>query len=79
VVDVSYGCGAHSETVVDAPLISASTAAVVDEVTLEVHHRPVVESGPVPEAEPVPDSVPEPGSVSEPAPDVAGTPLSTAW
>jgi len=115
VVDVSYGCGAHSETVVDAPLISASTAAVVDEVTLEVHHRPVVESGPVPESAPVPgvesgpmleaepepepvpesvpvpgaksgpvpeaepDSVPEPGSVSEPAPDVAGTPLSTAW
>ncbi len=43
VVDVAYGCGAHSETVVDAPLISASTAAVVDEMTLDVHHRPVAE------------------------------------
>lgn len=40
VVDAAYGCGAHSETVVDAPLISASTAAVMDEVTLEVHRRP---------------------------------------
>ena len=24
VVDAEYGCGAHSETVIDAPLISAS-------------------------------------------------------
>lgn len=39
VVEAGYGCGAHSETVVDAPLISASTAAVMDEVTLEVHRR----------------------------------------
>ena len=37
VVDAGYGCGAHSETVIDAPLISASTATVVDELTLEVH------------------------------------------
>lgn len=40
VVDAAYGCGAHSETVIDAPMISASTAAVMDEVTLEVHLRP---------------------------------------
>jgi hypothetical protein len=39
VVDAGYGCGAHSETVIDAPLISASTATVVDELTLEVHPR----------------------------------------
>ena len=32
VVDAGYGCGAHSETVIDAPLISASTATVVDEL-----------------------------------------------
>ena len=46
VVDAAYGCGAHSETVVDAPLISASSAAVMDEVTLEVHRRPVSEPEP---------------------------------
>ncbi len=41
VVDVEFGCGAHSQTVIDAPLISASTETVVDELTLEVHQRPV--------------------------------------
>ena len=40
VVDAEYGCGAHSETVIDAPLMSASTDTVVDEFTLEVHARP---------------------------------------
>jgi hypothetical protein len=40
VVDAEYGCGAHSETVIEAPLISASTDTVVDEFTLEVHARP---------------------------------------
>ena len=40
VVDAEYGCGAHSQTVIDAPLISASTETVVDELTLEVHLRP---------------------------------------
>jgi len=49
VVDVAFGCGAHSETVVDAPLISATTAAVMDEVTLEVHHRPAVGADTEPE------------------------------
>ena len=43
VVDVEYGCGAHSETVIEAPMISASTDTVVDELTLEVHQRPVLE------------------------------------
>ena len=40
VVDVEFGCGAHSQTVIVAPLISASTETVVDELTLEVHPRP---------------------------------------
>ena len=40
VVDADYGCGAHSDTVIDAPLMSASTDTVVDELTLEVHPRP---------------------------------------
>jgi hypothetical protein len=40
VVDAEYGCGAHSDTVIDAPLMSASTDTVVDELTLEVHTRP---------------------------------------
>jgi hypothetical protein len=40
VVDAEYGCGAHSDTVIDAPLMSASTDTVVDELTLEVHARP---------------------------------------
>lgn len=41
VVDVEFGCGAHSETVIEAPMISAATDTVVDELTLEVHTRPV--------------------------------------
>jgi hypothetical protein len=40
VVDADFGCGAHSDTVIDAPLISASTETVIDELTLEVHDRP---------------------------------------
>jgi hypothetical protein len=40
VVDGEFGCGAHSQVVIDAPLISASTETVVDELTLEVHLRP---------------------------------------
>jgi len=61
VVDAAFGCGAHSETVVDAPMISATTAVVMDELTLEVHARPVgVEDAPAaPEAttvEPAEDS-----------------------
>ena len=58
VVDAAYGCGAHSETVVDAPLISASTAAVMDEITLEVHRRP--EAGTHGPATPVTDDEPGP-------------------
>jgi hypothetical protein len=41
VVDVEFGCGAHSETVIEAPMMSASTDTVVDELTLEVHPRPL--------------------------------------
>ncbi|WP_217180611.1 DUF3027 domain-containing protein [Nakamurella multipartita] len=68
VVDAAYGCGAHSETVVDAPMISATTAVVMDELTLEVHARPGVEEAPAaPEAttvEPAEDSTAE-GSTAE--------------
>ncbi len=62
VVDAAFGCGAHSETVIDAPLISASTASVVDELTLEVHLRRTPELG-GPEREPEPE--PEPGPQPE--------------
>ncbi len=40
VVDAGYGCGAHSETVIEMPARSATTSTVIDEVTLEVHRRP---------------------------------------
>jgi hypothetical protein len=77
VVDAAYGCGAHSETVVDAPLISASSAAVMDEVTLEVHLRPVTQApapaepdGDASAAEPV-DRIAEPVAETEPSDDVA--------
>jgi hypothetical protein len=39
VVDAGFGCGAHSQTVIDAPMISAATDTVIDELTLEVHQR----------------------------------------
>ena len=57
VVDAGYGCGAHSETVIDAPLISASTATVVDELTLEVHpRRPATGSAATAESEVEPET-----------------------
>jgi len=40
VVDAGYGCGAHSETVLDMPARSAANDSVIDELTLEVHRRP---------------------------------------
>ena len=40
VVDAAYGCGAHSETVIDMPARSATALAVIDEITLEIHRRP---------------------------------------
>ena len=64
VVDAAYGCGAHSETVIDAPLISASTAAVMDEVTLEVHRRPGTGAGSAPDPTAVESAVA--GQVAEP-------------
>ena len=54
VVDADYGCGAHSETVIDAPMISASSDSVVDELTLEVHYH----RAPVMTAQP--DLLPDP-------------------
>ena len=40
VVDAGYGCGAHSETVIDMPARSAATDIFIDELSLEVHGRP---------------------------------------
>lgn len=40
VVDAGFGCGAHSETVIEMPARSAATLAVIDELSLEVHRRP---------------------------------------
>src|SRR6478735_2484980 len=59
VVDAGYGCGAHSETVIDAPLISASTATVVDELTLEVHPRRPAAGSAATEAQAEPEAEPE--------------------
>jgi len=82
VVDAEYGCGAHSETVIDAPLISASTDTVVDEFTLEVHARPAT-SGPPDEESTVPPGAAQ-GAAEEPlaedlellaVPDVDWAPL----
>lgn len=39
VVDLGYGCGAHSEVLVDLPLRSAATESVIDELQLDVHLR----------------------------------------
>ncbi len=69
VVDAGYGCGAHSETVIEAPLMSASTDNVVDELILEVHPRrisAVTDVTPAESAE-IPD--PESAAVLDPAPD----------
>ncbi len=41
VVDAEYGCGAHSETVIEMPARSATTDTVIDELSLEVHRRAV--------------------------------------
>lgn len=67
VVDVAYGCGAHSETVIDAPLISASTAAVMDEVTLEVHRRPAGGDAPAADTPESEDTVVEDAVVEDTA------------
>lgn len=40
VVDAGFGCGAHSETVIEMPARSATTLAVIDELSLEVFRRP---------------------------------------
>ena len=41
VVDADFGCGAHSETVIEMPARSAASLAVIDELSLEVHRHPV--------------------------------------
>jgi hypothetical protein len=41
VVDAGYGCGAHSETVIQMPARSAATDVVIDELSLDVHRRPI--------------------------------------
>lgn len=80
VVDVEFGCGAHSETVIEAPMISAATDTVVDELTLEVHSRPVPaarpqEQGDVVVAEIVADELPfqEAFDANQSAGDVVGS------
>ena len=39
VVDVEFGCGAHSEVLLDMPMRSAAADSVIDELMLEVHPR----------------------------------------
>ncbi len=85
VVDAGYGCGAHSETVIDAPLISASTATVVDELTLEVHpRRPAAGSAATAESEVEPETgtdevVPNAGvAQDESAPEVRADSMEPA-
>ena len=53
-VDADYGCGAHSEAVLDMPARSAATLAVVDELSMEVHQRPGP-TGVTPAQPPAPD------------------------
>ena len=66
VVDADFGCGAHSETVIEMPARSATTLAVIDELSLEVHRRPAPlpvadEPGPeAPESDVLESKVPEP-------------------
>ena len=69
VVDAGYGCGAHSETVIEAPLISASTDNVVDELILEVHPRRITAAVDVTPTEPVQIPDPDAAAVLDPAPD----------
>ncbi|WP_322098372.1 DUF3027 domain-containing protein [Nakamurella alba] len=52
VVDAGYGCGAHSEVVVELPPLSAAGENVVDELRLEVHPRPEREVVTVADGEP---------------------------
>ena len=51
VVDVAFGCGAHSEVPAPPPAVPMG-GTVLDEVTLEVHHRPrpTAETGEVDES-----------------------------
>lgn len=65
VVDVEYGCGAHSETVIDRPAWSAVVPAPVDELALEVHHRAQ------PDATDGFDASPSEASPSDAEPDAA--------
>jgi hypothetical protein len=39
VVDAAYGCGAHSESVIEMPARSAAADTVIDELSMEVHRR----------------------------------------
>ncbi len=68
VVDAGFGCGAHSQTVIEAPLMSASTDTVVDELILEVHARPQAPR-PVVTGTQAPTEEPEQVAVLDPAPD----------
>lgn len=71
VVDVAFGCGAHSEVPAPPPAVPVGATAL-DEVTLEVHPRPaaaVADS----DASPVEADAPEsPGDTDDAADEVAG-------
>lgn len=41
-VDAGYGCGAHSDVVVEQISLAATTEIAIDELRLEVHPRPTV-------------------------------------
>jgi len=43
VVEAGFGCGAHSEVVIDMPARSAAPDAVIDELTLDVYRRPAAQ------------------------------------
>ena len=68
VADAAYGCGAHSQAVIDAPMISANTDTVVDEFILDVHPRPLA-AEPESHGQAVLDPEPDGAAVLDPEPD----------
>lgn len=58
VVDVEYGCGAHSEAVAPLLVPTPPTDVVIDELQLDVHHRTATEDAAAEDAAPK-DAAPE--------------------
>ncbi|MEO7126811.1 MAG: DUF3027 domain-containing protein [Nakamurella sp.] len=76
VVDLAFGCGAHSEAVVDRPAASATGENVVDELRLEVFQRASIDV--VDDVAPAngagsDDAVAADGAVEATSPDANGT------